>query len=215
MTFFKRRFGDYLSMAEAKSEWDALEFDPSTQKLHEFLDILQKTAEEAFGTESLQFIEMTIYAKMPNHVKKRINRAYLEDKSYNDMVLHLDREMRLDSLGTPDEVTLVPLNTIEPAQPQTEVQQTGNRTQNTKKGYCFYCSKFGNFKAECRKTRRDKWQQTRENNVQANLGTSKTPKCDTFGKPHKRKDYWKGANDANDPRPKPHNHNQQDRKTDH
>ena len=46
-TIFKRRFGDYLSMAIARCEWDALKFDPSTQKLHEFLDVLQKTAEEA------------------------------------------------------------------------------------------------------------------------------------------------------------------------
>ena len=34
MTIFKRRFGNYLSMAKARCEWDALKFDPSTQKLH-------------------------------------------------------------------------------------------------------------------------------------------------------------------------------------
>ena len=44
MTIFKRRFGDYLPMAKARCEWDALKFDPSIQKLHEFLDVLQKTA---------------------------------------------------------------------------------------------------------------------------------------------------------------------------
>ena len=42
MTIFKRRFGDYLSMAKARCEWDALKFDPSNQKLYEFLDVLQK-----------------------------------------------------------------------------------------------------------------------------------------------------------------------------
>ena len=42
MTIFKRRFGDYLSMAKARCEWGALRFDRSTQKLHEFLDLLQK-----------------------------------------------------------------------------------------------------------------------------------------------------------------------------
>ena len=41
MTIFKRRFGDYLSMAKPRCEWDALKFDPSTHKLHEFLDVLQ------------------------------------------------------------------------------------------------------------------------------------------------------------------------------
>ena len=49
MTIFKRRFGDYLLMAKARCEWDSLKFDPTTQKLHEFLDVLQKTAKEAFG----------------------------------------------------------------------------------------------------------------------------------------------------------------------
>ena len=118
MTIFKRRFGDYLSMAKARCERDALKFDPSTQKLHEFLDVLQKTAKEAFGTEAQQFIDKAIYAKMPNHVKKILNRAYLEDKPYNDIVLHLEREMRLNGLGTSDEVTLRTKQKLNPNQPK-------------------------------------------------------------------------------------------------
>ena len=164
MTIFKRRFGDYLSMAKARCEWDALKFDPSTQKLHEFLDTLQKTAKEAFGTEAQQFIDKAIYAKMPDHVKKMLNRAYLEDKPYNDIVLHLEREMRLNGLGTPDEVTLVPLNKIEPAPTKTDTKPVETTTQNTKKGYCFYCNKFGHLEAECRKLKRDRWQQVRNTN---------------------------------------------------
>ena len=151
MTIFKRRFGDYLSMAKARCEWDALKFDPSTQKLHEFLDVLQKTAKEAFGSEAQQFIDKAIYAKMPDHVKKTLNRAYLVDKHYNDIVLHLEREMRLNGLGAPDEVTLVPLNKIEPAQTKTEPKPAETTAQTTKKGYCFYCNKLGHYKAECRK----------------------------------------------------------------
>ena len=159
MTIFKRRFGDYLSMAKARCEWDALKFDPSTQKLHEFLDVLQKTAKEAFGTEAQQFIDKAIYAKMPDHVKKILNRAYLEDKPYNDIVLHLEREMRLNGLGAPDEITLVPLNKIEPAQTKPELKPAETTAQTTKKGYCFYCNKFGHHKTECRKMKRDKWMQ--------------------------------------------------------
>ena len=119
-------------MAKARCEWDALKFDPSTQKLHEFLDVLQKTAKEAFGSEAQQFIDKAIYAKMPDHVKKILNRAYLEDKPYNDIVLHLEREMRLNGPLT-DEVTLVPLNKIEPAQPKTERKPAETTTQTTKK----------------------------------------------------------------------------------
>ena len=68
MTIFKRRFGGYLSMEKARCEWDSLKFDPATQKRHEFLDVLQKTAKEAFGLEAQQFIEKAIYAKLPDHV---------------------------------------------------------------------------------------------------------------------------------------------------
>ena len=212
MTIFKRRFWDYLSMAKARCEWDALKFDPSTQKLHEFLDVLQKTAKEAFGSEAQQFIDKAIYAKMPDHVKKILNRAFLEDKPYNDIVLHLEREMRLNGLGAPDEVTLVPLNKIEPAQAKTEPKPAENTAQTTKKGYCFYCNKFGHYKAECRKMKRDKWMQTRRNNGPSNHSAGKPPKCDTCGKPHKTEDCWNGTNAANDPRPK--RHNTQERKMD-
>ena len=166
----------------------------ATQKLHEFPDVLQKTAKEAFGSEAQQFIDKAIYAKMPDHVKKILNRAYLEDKPYNDIVLYLEQEMRLNDLGAPDEVFLVPLNKIEPAQTKPETKQVENTTQNTKKGYCFYCNKFGHFKAECRNLKRDKWQQTRKNNGQTNYSTGKPPKCDTCGKLHKTEDCWNGAN---------------------
>ena len=52
MTIFKRRFGDYLSMAKARCEWDALKIHSSTKSFYEFLDLLQKTAREAFGSEA-------------------------------------------------------------------------------------------------------------------------------------------------------------------
>ena len=149
---------------------------------------------------------------MPDHVKKILNRAYLEDKPYNDIVLHLEKEMRLNGLGAPDEVTLVPLNKIETTQTKPEQKPTENKTQNTKKGYCFYCNKFGHFKAECRKLKRDKWIQTRKNNGSNNSSAGKSVKCDTCGKPHKTEDCWNGANSANDQRPK--RTNTLERKTD-
>ena len=121
----------YLSMAKARCEWDAFRSNPSTQQRHEFLDVLQKTAKEAFGSEAQQSIDKALYAKMPDHVKKILIRAYLEDKPYNDIVLHLEREMRLNGLGAPDEVNLVPLKKIEPAQTKSETKPADNTTQNT------------------------------------------------------------------------------------
>ena len=116
--------------------WDALHFDPTKQKLHEFLDTLQKTAKEAFGSEAQRFIDKAIYAKMPDHVKTILNRAYLEDKPYNEKVLHLEREMRLTELGAPDETTLVPLNTV-------DAVVTDDKKDQHQRGHCFHCGKYG------------------------------------------------------------------------
>ena len=110
-------------MAKARCEWDELKFNLLTQKLHQFLDVLQKTAKEAFRSDAQQFKDKAIYAKMPDHVKKILNRAYLEDKPYNDIVLHLQRKLRLNGLGAPDEVTLVTLNKMETVQPKTKTKQ--------------------------------------------------------------------------------------------
>ena len=157
ITAFKRRFGDFQSSAKARCEWDSLHFNPTKQKLHEFLDTLQKKVKEAFGSEAQNFIDKAIYAKMPDHVKKILNRAYLEDKPYNDFVLHLEREMRLNGLGTPDETTLVPLNTVDvvPPEPKKEL---------THRGSCFHCGKQGHYKAQCRKLRKDRYYETKAQN---------------------------------------------------
>ena len=138
ITAFKRCFGDFQLSAKARCEWDALHFDPTKQKLYEFLDIFQKTAKKAFGPEAQKFIDKSIYAKMPDHVKTILNRTYLEDEPYNDIVLHLEREMRLNGLGAPDETTLVPLNTV-------DAVVTDDKEEQQQRGYCFPCGKYGHY----------------------------------------------------------------------
>ena len=116
MTISKLRFGDaLLSMAKTRCKSDVLTFDPTTQKLREILDILQKNRE--CGIRAEQCIDKTIYAKIPDNVKKILNRVFRKDEPCVDIVLHLEREMRLNGLGTPDEITLVPLYKIESIQP--------------------------------------------------------------------------------------------------
>ena len=65
---------------------------------------------------------------MLDHVKKILNRAYRENKPYNDIVLHLEREIRLNVLGALDEATLVPSNAVDFALPETkkEPNKRGN-----------------------------------------------------------------------------------------
>ena len=72
---------------------------------------------------------------MPDHVKKILNWAYLEDKPYNDIVRLLEREMRLNGLSAPDETTLVPLNSVDVAPPEAMKEQN-------QRGNCFHCGKY-------------------------------------------------------------------------
>ena len=103
--------------------------------------------------------------------------------------------MRLNCLGAPDDITLVPLSNFLP---------TSNTPKNkeNRRGFCFYCSRYGHYKAQCRKLKRDKWQETRKQNGPINSVRPPRPKCATCGKQHSTEDCWVGANGANDPRPK-------------
>ena len=48
-------------------------------------------------------------------MSKNLNRAYQQDKPYNDIALHLEKEMRFNGLSTPDKTVLVPLNLVDVA----------------------------------------------------------------------------------------------------
>ena len=168
--------------------------DPLKQKLHEFLYTLQKTAKEAFGSEARKVIGKALYAKMPDHVKKILNRAYM-DKLYNDIVLHLEWEMRLNGLGAPDETTLVTLNTVDAA-------VTENKKEQQQRGYCFHCGKYSHYKAQCRRRQKERYYATKTGTADTNQTEAPKPKCDTCGKTHKTENCWDGANAANDPRKK-------------
>ena len=118
------------SSAKARCEWDALHFDPTKHKLHEFLDVLQKQQKKRSDQRRKKSLIRAIYTKIPDHVKKILNRAYLEDKPYNDIVLHLEE---------PAETTLIPLNAVDAAPPdETKDQQ--------QRGRCFHCGRYGHYK---------------------------------------------------------------------
>ena len=134
---------------------------------------------------------------MPDHVKKILNRAYLEDKPYIDIVLHLEREMRLSGLGAPDETTLVPFNLVDAVLVET-------RKEPNQRGNCFRCGKYGHYKAECRKVRKDRYYEIKSQNGVPNTTEPTKPKCDTCGNTHESENCWNGANAASDPRKRRH-----------
>ena len=54
------------SSASAKHIINRLSFDPENQKLPDFLEELQESAEKAVGNNALQMIENLLYANMPS-----------------------------------------------------------------------------------------------------------------------------------------------------
>ena len=78
---FRRKYIKRESSASAKHRFNKLSFEPENQELPDFLEELQESAEKAFGDNAHQMIENLLYAKMPPHLKKSINQAYLENGS--------------------------------------------------------------------------------------------------------------------------------------
>ena len=95
---FRRKYVKPESSASAKHRFNKLSFEPENQKLPDFLEGLQESAEKAFGDKAHQMIENLLYAKMPPHLKTSNNQAYLENGSYDQIVKHLEREMELNGL---------------------------------------------------------------------------------------------------------------------
>ena len=154
LTVFRRKYVKPQSMATAKHKFQRLVFNPANQKLIDFLDELQKLARDAFGVAAQAIIEQFIYAEMPPHLKKSINRAHLENGLYEQIVWHLEKELESNGLEAPDEM---PINT------QQAPQQNSNKARPT----CNHFKKPGHYQNQCRQLNREK-DQTRNNTNKAN-----------------------------------------------
>ena len=82
LVVFRRKYVKPESSASAKHRFHRLVFDPERQKIPDFLEELQESAKKAFGDIASQMIESLLYAKMPPHLKRYINQAYLENATY-------------------------------------------------------------------------------------------------------------------------------------
>ena len=82
LVVLRRKYVKPESSASAKDRIHRLVFDSERQKLPDFLEELQKSAEKAFGDIASQMIESLSYAKMPPHLKRSFNQAYLDNGTY-------------------------------------------------------------------------------------------------------------------------------------
>ena len=60
LTVFRKKYVKPQSMATAKHKFQQLVFNPSNQKLIDFLDELQKLAKDAFGVDAQAILEQFI-----------------------------------------------------------------------------------------------------------------------------------------------------------
>ena len=157
LTVFCRKYEKPQSMATAKHKFQRLVFNPTNQKLNDFLDELQKLAKDAFRVAAQAIIEHFIYAKMPPHLKKWINPTHLEKGTYEQIVSHLERELELNGLEALHEV---PINTV--------TQQAPHQNSNKPKPTCHHCKKLGHYQNQCRQLKREK-DQTRNNTNSATI----------------------------------------------
>ena len=158
---------------------------------------------------------------MPPHLKKSINQAHLENGTYEQIVTHLERELELNGLESPDELQI---NTVS--------QQPANTNADRPKPTCHQCKKPGHYRNQCRllKKQREQTENIQNNpgskNSDANTSNPNTnvnnknknsknsnrterktktvyPPCETCGKTnHSTEKCYFGANAANRPPPR-------------
>ena len=222
LTVFRRKNVELQSMATAKRKLQRLVFNRANQSLIDFLDELQKLANDAFGVDAQAIIEQFMFAKLPPHLNKSINQVHLENRTYEKIVSHLERELELNGLEAPDEM---PINTVTQQAPQ----ENSEKPEPT----CHHCKKPGHYQNQCRQLKREK-DRTRNdtssannnngsaqtnsnpnNNVSSNTKANNTnnqrdrrprpvfPPCETCGRTnHSREKFYLGANAANRPPPR-------------
>ena len=202
LVVFRRKYVKPESSASAKHRFNRLMFQPENQKLPDFLEDLQESAEKAFGELAPQMIESLIYAKMPPHLKKSINQAYLENSTYEQIVKHLEREMELNGLEADEplvktQMTAVkqetnPQNTKTPKQNTKTKTKTPNMVPNNtlQAKQCRYCKDEGHIAKQCPKlAKRQKMDQDPD-----------APRCsDCFTPGHEEPNCYFGANMENRP----------------
>ena len=192
---FRWKYVKPESQPTAKHKWHKLTFDPYTKSLPDFLENFNECAERAFGDNTQHMIDSLLYAKLPPHLERSLNLAYLENGTYDQIVAHLEREIELSGLQNDGELTIPTMTAVPPNDSQQNTEQT--------KVICHYCKKRGHVIRDCRKRMR-KEQEQRNDPPNQNIkhSTSKSfPPCPHCQRTHHPPEKcWSGPNAANRPK---------------
>ena len=192
---FRRKNVKPESQATAKHKWHKLTFDPITKSIPDFLEELNECAERAFGDNAQHMIDSLLYAKLPPHLKRSLNLAYLENGTYDQIVAHLGRELELRDLENDGELTIPPMTAVPPNDNQQTTEQT--------KVACQYCKKPGHVIRDfCKRIRKEQEQRNDPSNQNIKPSTSKSfpacPHCQRTNHPPEK--CSSGPNAANRPK---------------
>ena len=191
---FRRKYVKPESQATAKHKWYKLTFDPNTNSLSEFLEELKECAERAIGDNAHYIIDSLLYAKLPPHLKRSLNLAYLENGTYDQVVAHLEKALDLSGLENGGELTIPTMTAVPPNDNEQNTEQT--------KTVCHFCKKPGHVIRDCRKRMRKEQKRRNDPSIQ-NTKPSKSksfapcPHCQGTNHPEK---CWIGPNAANRPK---------------
>ena len=134
LVVFGRKYVKPELSESTKYRFNRLMFQRENQNLPDFLEDLQESAEKAFGEAAPQMIEGLIYAKLPPHLKKSINKAYFEIGTYEQSVLHLERTMELDRSKADEPLVKTQMTAVKQqsnAKTTSQNTKTKTKTQNT------------------------------------------------------------------------------------
>ena len=192
---FRRKHVKPQSQATAKHKRHKLTFDPNTKSLPDFLEELNECTERAFSDNAQHMIDSMLYAKLPPHLKRSVNLAYLENGTYDQIVAQLERELELSGLENDGELTIPTMTAVPPNDKQQKTEQT--------KMVCHYCKKPGHVNRDCRKRMRKEQEQRNDpSNQKIKPSTSKSyapcPHCQRTNHPPEQ--CWSGPNAANRPK---------------
>ena len=111
LAIFRRKYVKPESQATAKHKWHKLVSDPNTMKLPDLLEELNQGAVKAFGEHAQAMIDSLFYAELPPKLKRSVNRARLENATYEEIVTHLERELELNGLEEGDDIPVPTMST--------------------------------------------------------------------------------------------------------
>ena len=159
------------------------------------LEKLNECAERVFGVNGQHMIDSLLDAKLPPHLKRSLNLAYLENSTYDQNYEHLEGELELSGLEDDGELTIPTMKAVPPNDNQQNTEQT--------KIVCHYCKKPGHVIRECRKRMKKEQEQRNDPSIQnTKPSTSKSfapcPPCQRTNHPPEK--CWSGPNAAKRPK---------------